>query len=388
MTFACCLALACDRGDDRGAEKLAAKALERSAAESVVVLGAPEWEYPRPFAEITAFTEVDSNTVFIADRLERRIFYADLTTGHERVVGRRGPGPGEWLRIERAVLVAGDTILAVDDLKHRLLLIIPSGIAEVPKRADGTMRTIEGSGSAAYLRGIDDRRAMYYQVVRPRAERVLEGKDHDRHYRDIIVREDIRTQRIDTLASVRIGERFARITGASPGGGGWSSTITVAPFQPADAWGVARDGRVTIVRSPEYTTEWIDRDGRRGVGPAIPYERIAPSERQMEITRREVSQAGLSAPSFPAAVPPVLHSWSAVVVAPDGEVWIERMGADSKRTGIYDVIDSRGVRVRRVNLPERTLLLALGRDVMYVARSDSDDLVHLGRYRRPGRAAR
>ena len=86
---------------------------------------------------------------------------------------------------------------------------------------------------------------------------------------------------------------------------------------------------------------------------------------------------------WPAYKPPYPPTLDAVVVDPQGHVWVrlERPFGDDQQT--YDVFDQRGQRSRRVQLPNRTELVAFGRSRLYLARRDKDDLLYLQRYQLP-----
>ena len=82
---------------------------------------------------------------------------------------------------------------------------------------------------------------------------------------------------------------------------------------------------------------------------------------------------------WPEAKPPFLAN--AAQVAPDGRLWVLRTRAYNELFPSYDVIDAEGRLVERVTLPPRTRLVGFGRGVLYLARSDNDELQWLGRYR-------
>jgi hypothetical protein len=46
----------------------------------------------------------------------------------------------------------------------------------------------------------------------------------------------------------------------------------------------------------------------------------------------------------------------------------------------YDVFDRRGVLVDRLTVPAGHRIVGFGRASVYLIRTDSDDLLHLGRY--------
>ena len=83
---------------------------------------------------------------------------------------------------------------------------------------------------------------------------------------------------------------------------------------------------------------------------------------------------------WPAVKPPFLSG--AVQIAPDGRVWVLRTRAHDDSIPTFDVFDAVGRVVERVALPKRTRLMGFGAGVVYLARTDDDDLVWLQRVRR------
>ena len=65
----------------------------------------------------------------------------------------------------------------------------------------------------------------------------------------------------------------------------------------------------------------------------------------------------------------------------DGELWVRRYVAHGEPE-LHDVFDSSGNRVRQVELPAGRRLLGFGNGVVYLVRTDEDDLQWIERYRR------
>lgn len=216
-----------------------------------------------------------------------------------------------------------------------------------------------------------------------------------------IVRLDRKTGKADTVAHIRAPKNNVQMSGGS---GNMSFRVGGAgPFTPRDDWFVLPDGRVGIVRSPEYRIDWADG---RTPGTTIPYEKIKVTEAHkqawrdarknqtaiaitMNNGRRSVSTtpgaAALPEPTeWPDVLPPILaDAGEAVFVAPNGQVWISRSREGNDRTPNYDVLDGTGKVAFRVELPERTRLIGFGSGTVYTVRTDEDDLQYLQRHRLP-----
>lgn len=91
------------------------------------------------------------------------------------------------------------------------------------------------------------------------------------------------------------------------------------------------------------------------------------------------AQGERAAAAFPAQKPPFFGN-HAVLIAPNGELWVRRAQAAEERAPMHDIIDGAGRRIATVILPANTQLLALGRRGVYLARYDEDDLIRIERY--------
>ena len=72
---------------------------------------------------------------------------------------------------------------------------------------------------------------------------------------------------------------------------------------------------------------------------------------------------------------------SALSSTPEGELWVQRHVAFGAPPA-YDVFDENGRRIRTVVLAENSRVIGFGNGVVFVARTDDDDLQWLERYRR------
>jgi hypothetical protein len=175
------------------------------------------------------------------------------------------------------------------------------------------------------------------------------------------------------------------------------------PFAPRDEWAVTPDGRVAVIRAPEYRVDWVAP--ARAAGPSIPYERIKVAEGHKQqwrdaqrnrtmiaITnnngRTSVSSGGGATPpvedpgNWPEYLPPFLGQ-NAVAVAPNGDIWIARTRDAKDLAPKYDVIDGTGTVAKRYSLPPGTRVIGFGKGVVYTIRTDDDDLQYLQRIRLP-----
>ena len=363
-------------------------------------VGAPDAEYQEPFTLISSVRPLRDGRVIVADSRDKVLQLVDLPAQRARPIGRIGGGPGEFALPSRLIALAGDTTLLFDPVNSRYLEILPDG---------GVGRTITfidmaDVGRGASPRGADRQGHLYFEAGRARPGSLTSPTTAD------LIRVDRRTKRTDTIASLALPE--GRVEGAQMLPGGMLRTLNSRPFALEDVAAVAPDGRVAVVRAKDYRVEWVSPAGARVTGPPTAYSRIRVTEDEREAFRASQTRpgqiivtgpggasGGRSAPAAPRAMPaprgksPIETTpidWpdykapfltGAAVIADDGRLWVLASRAHDDPTPRYDVFDERGVLVQRVALPRRTKLVAFSQGVVWLARTDDDELQWLGRYR-------
>lgn len=343
-------------------------------------LAAPTSEFAEPFSALGVVLELADGRVLVHDAIERRFAVVDLRTGASTEVARPGGGPREYRGIHAALRVAGDSVLAWDPQNDRVHLLAPDGSLVGPwasgardARAAAVVRTVP--------REVDARGRLYANV-----RRVTAGDSTS------LVRIDPATGAQDTLARFATLQLRPRRLAAGVIG------VRAPGFPAQDAWGVLPDGRVLYVHGTGYVPEVIRADGRRTRAPAIPHAPAPVSAADRAGHLREVKaamegmlrrEAGggraatiprveVEAPdSWPAARPPVLDVLIRVDARQRGWVRV----ADPAWPGVerYDLLDGDGRRVGAVRLGPGVRVVGMGKDVVYTAREDADDLLWLER---------
>lgn len=361
--------------------------------------------HPAEFTTVTGFRVLDDDRVVVSDIREQSLQLLDFRDGSAREVGRRGAGPGEWANPSTLFTMPGDSTLMEDPGNGRFLVILPDG------RPGPTFRlTDESLASVAGLAGVDPTGRLFLLRTVPPANPgrgaagtgVVEVYRHDR-----------RSGRSERIA--QYAEPAGEVSAARILPGGMLQLATNLPLAASDAVAAVPNGELAIIRANPYRVDRIGRDGalRQGQPAEAPRIRVTQAEKDAFV-RGQVRPGGIivsggpnaaaaaggarerpRTPQFTGDVESLFSpdmTWPEfkppfvgrpVVGAPSGDLWVMRSRAHDDPHPVYDVFGSDG-RVRmRVQLAPRSRVVGIGRTVVFVARTDEDDLVHLERYALP-----
>jgi hypothetical protein len=147
------------------------------------------------------------------------------------------------------------------------------------------------------------------------------------------------------------------------------------------------DGWIAIVYGDPYHVEWIPPTNARLRGPNLQLEQIAveEEEKRAAIGRRYDTEAFSPSdfPAWPRYLPAFLDD--ALVAIPDGRIAVRRTTSVKDRHVFYDIIDRRGMRTARLRLEANEHIVGFGKQSVYVALREADDLEWLSRYPWPPR---
>lgn len=90
-------------------------------------LTAPEAQFEQPFDAVFSIRELASGKVLVTDLGPKAVLLVDLATGEQVNVGRNGQGPGEYQFPGDLLPFRGDSVLLVDRVSRRLLVVSPAG---------------------------------------------------------------------------------------------------------------------------------------------------------------------------------------------------------------------------------------------------------------------
>lgn len=371
---------------------IAALGCTADAATTVPVarpLAAAATEFPEPFTGPIRMVELRDGRVLLMDTRESRLLRLTFADGSVDSVTRSGEGPLEYSRsLFRLALAPGDSVWGYDLRRRRILVFDPDGD---PVRSFSTM---VGSGRAAEMG------APWMTAVDSAGGWLGYGRRTTEEQPFLLP--DLVVVRVGTGAGARDTVTYL----ASPRSGRTAlGQHIVGDFEPRDAWAAFSDGRVLIVRGAEYLVELHHLDGGVDTVGRVPYRPVmltqADAERQRDSSARQlgalVATTLANMPEFANRPLPPTHvlpdplplHWP-VLTEPDIPVdrrdraWVRvRTAAFDTGSTRYDILDRDGRLVSAVEVPARELVVGFGRDVVYTARRDADELLWLRRYPLP-----
>lgn len=354
----------------------------------------PDARYAEPFSMIAGVRELPDGKVLVSDPIEELFVRIDLATGQATQLGRVGQGPGEYKTPDRIFAQPDGSTLLTDLGNGRISVFGADGrYRESFPIVQGGVTPGQGPGRPMFILATqsDAQGRLYFQQMG------MGGMDSA-----AVLRYDRRAGKIDTVAFVKVAPPIERTSGTANN----RNVMMMPPVYPRqDAWAVAPDGRLAIVRAADYRVEWVTPAGRvRGAPVSVRPVPIREGEKQewmdrlgtgigvsvenrngemtTSFSRGRAGRGGApdaSTMTWPAAKPPFVPS--SALVTPEGELWVERsVAAGSPRQ--YDTFNAQGAHTGTVTVPARSQVIGFGRGTAYLVRLDADELQYLERYRR------
>ncbi|MBX3132026.1 MAG: hypothetical protein KF689_01405 [Gemmatimonadaceae bacterium] len=341
-------------------------------------------EHPDGVSSVAGLAELPDGRVLVSDAREGMLRLFSFDDASLREVASHGRGPREYLSAGGLYRQRNGEVWLLDALQRRYLVLSSRGDARrtLPFAAPPTLGVSMRAGGDPHR---VDGRGQEYERARPGAR----GAPQDSA---VLLRR--RGARTDTVAWLRNPEMTTiNALGAS--------ITTLQRFSPSDGFAVAEDGSVAVVRADPYGVEWREAAGRIQRGPVLATALLpvtAADRDSAELASREAMQGAALpritetlpdgttrdvdlrslAPSVPSATHKPAFDVRRVYVDRDGRLWVGRQMPHGAPT-VYDVFDTAGVRIDRVQLAPGYRLVGFGVGRVYVARSDEDGLLFLGR---------
>ena len=364
-------------------------------------LGPAQAALEHEFAVIQTVRELPDRRVLVADPLGQTLVVADMDAGTTTPLGQVGEGPAEYRQPDAVWPLPGDRSLLVDLGNGRLTEMgADLSFGETRPYMLGSFQ-MGAPIMLAIPQGVDDGGGVFFQGFGMSAGGEVADSSQ-------VLRYDLETEAVDTVASVKLTDRTRRTSG---GAGNQNVSISPIPLSPADAWGVAADGRVAVARSvagsAEFWVEWFAPDGEVTRGPAYPYVPVRIGRAEMEEWRDAQAETGggmtiqveavngnmnmsagrggapgnddLDTYEWPDSKPAFFQR---IPVDPTGRAWLRRH-TEAGDAPVYDLFDGSGTRTATIELPMERRVVAFGDGVVYVVRMDEFDLQYLERYGLP-----
>ena len=364
-----------------------------------VAAGQPTAVFPEDFGAIQTIRELPDGRVLVADPLSKALYVVDMAGGTRSVIGREGEGPEEYRQPDAVWALPGDSTLLVDLGNGRLVTLGPD-LAFGP-----TMPLVVGEfqpGSPLVLaipQGVDEEGNIFVRMMGGGmgGGPLPDSADILRIHRGSKANEPVAKFKIQDMTQTTSG-----------GADNQNVSISPIPLSPEDAWGVAPDGSVILIRAGDYHVERIAPDGARSVGPTIPYDPVRIGTREKEEYVAELGRSGggiavgvevengrvamsftrggrgaareIDRYTWPEEKPPFYSG--RIPIDPMGRAWVRRH-VEGGEASTYDVFDGAGVRVGTLLLDNGKRVVGFGPSGVYVVSSDEFDLNYLERYAMP-----
>lgn len=342
----------------------------------VVDLARPDATIETTFSQLAAARELKDGRVVLVDVKEKLIQIADFAKNTVQTIGRNGSGPGEYNYPAGLVSMPGEQIWIYDPLNQRFLVVTGDGkVGELV-----TFSSLGGVKGVAMmlLPAADAKGRLYFEAV---SQASLAVKDSTAILRWTRGRTGLDTAGYTAPMDFGIESK-----------GGKVRLKAMRMFVPQETWVVDPAGRLARITPSPYRVIWYNGGGKTTVGPTIAYEPVAVTEEEKDEVLKSIKQAIAGAggarakikipePEFARTKPP-FPAKGAAVIGPGAEIWVTRSVLLKERSR-YDRFDGKGRLIGQVTLAPRSGILGFGRNAIYVARKDEDDLMHLERYRWP-----
>jgi hypothetical protein len=363
-----------------------------------IELTEPTASFPEDFGAIQTVRELPDGRVLLGDPLSKALYVVDMDGGTRTVVGREGEGPEEYRQPDAVWPLPGDSTLLVDLGNGRLVALGPDlGFGPTWPLTVGDFQPGQPL-VLAIPQGVDGQGHLFIREMGGMSGGPLPDSAN-------ILRIDRGTQSTERVARFKIQDMTQTSSG---GANNQNVAISPVPLSYEDAWGVAPDGSVIVVRSGDYHVERIAPDGTVTQGGAIPFDPVGIGTAEKEEYVAELGRSGggirvgvqvvngemamsfargggentreIDQYTWPEEKPPIYSG--RIPVDASGRAWVRRH-VDAGEPSTYDVFDENGSLLETVLLGHGKRVVGFGNNTVYVVSYDEFDLNYLERYAMP-----
>ncbi len=233
-----------------------------------------------PLGGFSQLHELSGGRVLLNDAPRRRLVIFDSTmklvatvldsaAGAENTYGARAGRLLSW---------RGDSALFIDPSSYAMLVIDPEGAVVRVRavwRGNDIYYVTDGSGVAVPAMAGPDAKGRLVYRIEARAGRPAVAPPRGVPWfpsppdSGFIVAFDLESRTLDTLASMRTPKNLYSFTRTASGN--FTIIQTQNPVPISDDWALLRDGTVAIVRSRDYSVEYLRADGTRDTSAKLPF---------------------------------------------------------------------------------------------------------------------
>lgn len=340
------------------------------------------WRSEYQFTRIGSIRELKAGLVLVADTRDDLLYRLELRNGTSAKLMRKGDGPAEYRELGTLFRLNADSTLLTDGYRPRSFVLegdsVIATISELQPVVRALGSLVIGADGQGRLLG---RLGLVRRGPAPRSADLADSM--------VLLLGDRRNNRVDTIARLR-----------GVGAAGWavqsgpnrpSRIITSNPLASRDVATLAPDGWVAVVRSSPYRVDWRSPAGQWRRGPVLETLTSAPSPADKCHAIRSMIPTDETCmpsewPGWPTTIPPFVTALTAttgpvVLIDGAGNVVVGRTSRAGESQRVYDVVDRRGIRVRRVAIPASAYLVGFGSETAYLVVEDDSELQQLRQHR-------
>jgi len=291
-----------------GALSIAASAVGGQANVRVLELPSAASKTQTTLGSVLDVRDVGGGRVLVNDGARRRMLLMDSSLKVLSVPIDSAPGNTNSYgpRAVPVVRYVGDSLLTSDMNARTMLVMSPAGqvVRAIAQPLEDFPVMLPNHGAAFDAKG----RMIFQGFPKQNFEAIRAMSDAQRVSQKgdstPILRADLNTRRIDTLAMLQWGGTTKLMGRATEGG---PVRYSVFPIETVDNWAFLSDGSLAIVRGQDYHIDWIDPDGTKHSTTKLPYDwrRLTDEDKQKLIdSTRTASAETMGRALAPRAAPP------------------------------------------------------------------------------------